>query len=56
MRSIGISDTRPEAKKKLLNLIKQKSIKERLLKVQSLSSVVIQISKRAISRVNPAKK
>jgi len=46
-------DTHPEIEKKQIELLKQKSIPEKLSQVQSISSLSIGLSKRAISRKNP---
>ncbi len=48
----ALSDTNPEAEKILIKLIRQKSIPERLAQMESLTSLVIQLSKRAIARNN----
>ncbi len=47
------NDTHPEIEKKQIELLKKKSIPEKLSQVQSLSSLSIGLSKRAISRKNP---
>lgn len=49
------SDTSIKTEEVLINLIRQKSISERISKVLSLSSFIIKISKRAIARANPDK-
>ncbi|MCH7770235.1 MAG: hypothetical protein IIA49_04355, partial [Bacteroidetes bacterium] len=49
------SDTNPEAEKVLINLIRSKSIPERLSRLVSLSSLTIRLSKRGIARANPGK-
>ncbi len=49
------SDTNPEAEKVLISLIQSKSIPERLSRLESLSSLTIQLSKRGITRANPDK-
>jgi hypothetical protein len=50
------SDTNLEVEKVLIDLIRQKSIPQKLSVLGSLSSLVIQLSKRAIARKNPALK
>ena len=49
------SDTNPEAEKVLISLIRSKSIRERLSRLESLSSLTIRLSKRGITRANPGK-
>ena len=53
--SVQSSDTNPEAEKVLINLIRSKSIPERLSRLGSLSSLTIRLSKRGITRANPDK-
>ncbi len=48
-----LSDTSPEAEKVLIDLIRSKSVPERLSRVFSMSSLAIRLSKRAIARRNP---
>ena len=50
-----LSDTNPSAEEALINLIRKKSINERLSQVESLTSLVLQLSRRAITRANPGK-
>lgn len=47
------SDTHPDAEKFQISLIRSASVAERLLRARSLSSTVIELSRRAISRANP---
>ena len=49
----GLSDTKPAIEEILISLIRSKSIPERLSKFESLTSLVLNLSKRAISRKNP---
>jgi hypothetical protein len=46
-------DTNPKIEKVLIEMIQKKSISQRLSMLQSLSSLTIRLSKRAIARVNP---
>lgn len=48
------ADTHPEIEKLQISLIKKASISKRLSRVRSLSQSVIQLSRRAILRANPA--
>ncbi len=50
-----MQDTNPMVENVLINLIRQKSIPERLARMESLTSLVIQLSKRAIARNNIGK-
>ena len=54
MRTL-LSDTNPKVEKALINLIRQKSIPERLTQMENLTSLVMQLSKRAIARNNRGK-
>lgn len=47
------SDTNPKIEEKLIELIKSKSVSERLQQMINLSSFAINLSKRAIKRANP---
>jgi hypothetical protein len=47
------SDTNPKAEVILINLIREKSTSERLAQYLSLTSMTINLSKRAIERANP---
>lgn len=47
------TDTNPEAERFLISLIRASSVKERFMHMQSFTSSIIQLSKRAISRANP---
>ena len=49
----GLRDTKPAIEEILISLIRSKSIPERLSKFESLTSLVLNLSKRAISRKNP---
>ncbi len=51
----SLSDTDPKIEKVLIDLIKQKSIPERLKQTTSFSSLIINLSKRAIARRNVGK-
>lgn len=51
MRTL-LSDTNQKIEKVLIDLIRQKSIPARLKQMESLTSLVIQLSKRAIARSN----
>lgn len=46
-------DTNPKTEEVLISLIRKKSIPQRLSQLESLSSLVIQLSKRALARANP---
>ena len=50
-----ISDTDSKVEDVLINIIKQKSITERLQQMEYLSSLVMNLSKRAIARNNIGK-
>ena len=50
-----LSDTNQKAEKVLIDLIRQKSTSERLRQMESISSLVMQLSKRAIARNNKGK-
>lgn len=50
-----MQDTNPKVEDVLINLIRQKSIPERLAQTESLTSLVIRLSKRAIARNNIGK-
>ena len=45
-------DTNPDAEKKQISLIRKMSVREKFSQVCSLSSVIMQLSKRAIARAN----
>ncbi len=47
------SDTNPKTEEILISLIRGKSISERLAQLASLTSLTINLSKRAIERANP---
>jgi len=47
------ADTNPIVEEKLINILRQTSIPKRLSKLYSLSSLAIQLSKRALARKNP---
>ena len=47
------TDTNPIIEEKLINLLRQCSVTERLSKVFSLSSFTLNLSKRALARKNP---
>lgn len=49
------SDTNPKVEKKLIELIQQQSISQRLSRAVYLTSVTLNLSKRAIARANPKK-
>jgi len=49
-----LSDTHPEAEKFQISLIRQASTAKRISRICSLSETVIQLSRRAILRANPA--
>ena len=49
------ADTTPEAEQVLINLLRKKSISEKLKSVLSLSALSFQLSKRIIKRANPEK-
>jgi len=46
-------DTRPEAEKVLISLLRSANTAQKFAKICSLSQTVIQLSKRAIARANP---
>ena len=46
-------DTSPEAEKVQIELVRQASTAERIARMQSLSAMVIKLSRRAIARANP---
>ncbi len=48
-----LSDTNPKVEKYLIDLIRKSSIQQRLSKLESLSSLTLQLSKRALARANP---
>ncbi len=48
-----ISDTHPEADNFQISLFRKASIAERVSRVRTLSSAVINLSRRAIKRANP---
>ncbi len=50
-----LSDTDPKIEKVLINLIRQKSVPQKLSVMASLCSLTINLSKRAIARNNPGK-
>ncbi len=47
------SDTKPEAERVLINLIRKSSVQKRLSQLFSLSSLSRQLSERALARKNP---
>jgi hypothetical protein len=49
------ADTNPIVEKKLIDLIKQQSISQRLSRAVYLTSVTLNLSKRAIAVANPTK-
>lgn len=49
------SDTNPVVEKKLLELIREQSISQRLEKTSSLTTLTLNLSRRAIARANPEK-
>lgn len=50
-----LSDTNKKAGKVLIDLIRQRNISERLRQMQSLTSLIMRLSKRAIARNNEGK-
>jgi hypothetical protein len=50
-----ISDTNPETEEILIDLLRKKTIPERLSHVLSITSLTLDLSKRAIARNNPEK-
>ena len=50
-----LSDTDQKVEKVLINIIKQKSIPEKLKQMENLTSLVMRLSKRAIARNNIGK-
>ena len=50
-----ITDTNPEIEKLLLDLIKKKTISQRLAQLQHLTSLTLRLSKRALARRYPEK-
>lgn len=49
------SDTNPKVEKKLIELIRQQSISQRLSRTKSLTTFTLNLSRRAIARANPLK-
>jgi len=47
------TDTNPEAERVLISLLRKLNTTQKLEQVQSFSSCIIKLSKRAISRANP---
>lgn len=47
------SDTHPKMEEMQISLIRQSSVAERISRLRSLSQTVIQLSQRAVQRVNP---
>jgi len=47
------TDTNPEAERVLISLLRKLNTTQKLEQVQSFSSSIIKLSKRAISRANP---
>lgn len=48
-------DTHPKAEERLISLLKQKSIPQRISQSLTLTSLTLHLSKRAIARANPGK-
>ena len=48
-----LTDTNPEAERVLISLLRKLNTTQKLEQVQSFSSSIIKLSKRAISRANP---
>ena len=46
-------DTHPEAEKVQIQLIRQASVTQRIIRMRSLTSSLMQLSKKAIRRANP---
>jgi hypothetical protein len=47
-------DTNPRMREKQISLIRQLSVAERISLLRSFSGTIIQLSRRAVARVNPA--
>jgi len=47
-------DTHPKIREKHISLIRQLSVAERISRLRSFSETIIQLSRRAIRRVNPS--
>ncbi|OGU36806.1 MAG: hypothetical protein A2068_08155 [Ignavibacteria bacterium GWB2_35_6b] len=50
---LQLSDTNPKVEKALISLIRKQSISKRLSQFVSLTSLTLQLSKRAIARKHP---
>jgi hypothetical protein len=48
------NDTHPKAQEKQISLIRQLSVAERISRLRSFSQTIIQLSRRAVTRVNPS--
>jgi hypothetical protein len=48
------NDTHPKARDKQISLIRQLTVAERISRLRSFSQTIIQLSRRAVTRVNPA--
>ena len=51
---LQLSDTNPGMREKQISLIRQLSVAERISRLRSFSETIIQLSRRAVMRINPA--